>query len=152
MRTISPVAGTEARSAAGGTPALLTALNPLDGERHGEGGPRTFAALDLDMAAVFFDNAVSHRQAQAGAPPHLLGGVKGIKDLGEVPRVDAHPGVRHVNDHPLAVGRRVGADLEGAPVQHGLDGVDEQIEKDLLQAFLFAPDGRQVRRGNPVPH
>ena len=38
----------------------------------------------------------------------------------------------------------MGADLEGAPVQHGLDGVDEQIEKDLLQAFLFAPDGRQV--------
>ena len=46
--------------------------------------PLPFLAVHLDMAAVFLDDAISHGEAQAGAPAHCLGGKKGVEDMGQI--------------------------------------------------------------------
>jgi hypothetical protein len=45
-----------------------------------EGGAEAGGAGDTDMAAMTFDDAVRHRQAEAGALALLLGGEIGFKD------------------------------------------------------------------------
>ena len=40
----------------------------------------------------------------------------------------------------------LGPDGQSAPVQHGLDGVDEEVQKYLLQTFTVPMKGREARR------
>ena len=87
------------------------------------------------MAAVLLDDAEAHGQAQTGAPAHFLGGKEGLENVVQILRGDAATGVRHLHLEPVPVFREKGLDGQGAPVFHGLDGVDEQIEKDLLEAL-----------------
>ncbi len=43
--------------------------------------PRPDLAFDRDVAAALLDDAVDHRQAEAGALARLLGGEEGLEDL-----------------------------------------------------------------------
>jgi hypothetical protein len=55
-------------------------------------------AFDIDRAAGLLDDAVDHRQSEAGAAAFLLGGEKRLEDAAEGFR--AHAGARIGDRHP----------------------------------------------------
>ena len=61
--------------------------------------------------------------------------------LGQVLGIDAHPGVLHVNDHPLAVRGRVGADWRVPPSSMAWMALMKRLRKTCCRLLLFAADG-----------
>src|SRR5690606_71361 len=57
------------------------------------------AGVHLDPAVVLLDDAVRHRQAEAGSAAPLLGGVERLEDLVARLQRDAAAGVGHLDDH-----------------------------------------------------
>src|SRR5438105_4864107 len=86
--------------------------------------------LDLNMAAVFLDDAVADAQAQARPLAQRLGGEEGVKNAVPNSRINT---VAVVLDVDLdAVLRRPGANDHPAPLGAGVDGVGHQVEYDLI--------------------
>src|SRR3989338_369136 len=109
----------------------------FDQERSALAGARAA----VDGAAVLLDDAVADGQAQAGAPAGGLGGEEGVVDLAQVLRGDADAGVADLDlDAAVVV---AGADGELAALRHGVAGVDQQVQEDLLELAGVAADDRQ---------
>ena len=116
-----------------------------------ESGAGADGALDMNLAGMLLDDAVGDGKTQAGAAAvagfgHGLGGEKRIVDALEVLGSDAGAGVgdqgRDVAECPFEL--RFGGYPQPAAVGHGFFGVEQQIEKDLLQLAGVAVDRRQV--------
>ena len=102
-------------------------------------------ALDMNFAGVLLNDAVGNRESEPGAAPVAgpgggLGGEERIVDALEVLGSDAAAGVGDKRgDMPVDQGR----DAQGAAALHGLLGIEQQIEKDLLKFAGVAMDGGQ---------
>src|SRR5580704_14420379 len=114
------------------------------GELHGEGRALSGRALDANFSGVLLDDAVSDRKPQPGAATvaglgFVLGGEERIVDAGDVFLRDARAGVGDLYLHVVPV---AGCDLECAAGGHGVFGVEEQVEENLLEFAGVAVDGR----------
>src|SRR5207237_756726 len=113
-------------------------------QRHAEDRPLTDGALDGDLPAVVHYHLVHERQPEARA--RLLGGEEGMEDVLQLIRRDAralvadlhHDGGRRPEDRAIA-------DVEhDAPAGRArFDGVQEQVQHDLLQLVRIRRHGRQ---------
>src|SRR5579883_84635 len=93
---------------------------------------------------MFFDDAITDGEAQAGAAAIGLGGEKGIEDAMNVLARDSRSGIGDLDLDAAVV--RGGANFEHAAAGHGVAGVEEQIEKDLLKLVGGAAHARQAFR------
>jgi len=109
----------------------------VEGEPDAEGGATADLAFKLDATAVGTDDTLNDHQAQAGAL--LLGGVEGLEDAVDLLLRNAAAGVSHAN--PDAVGALAGLQGERAAFGHGLQGILDEVDEDLL-------DLRRVDRGD----
>ena len=102
--------------------------------------------VTVDEPAGLLDDAVDHRQAEAGALADLLGREERLEDLLDQVRRDAGAGVFHFDDHifgrrevavaelPALFRRHVaGADGQLAASRHGVARVDREVDDDLLE-------------------
>ena len=119
--------------------------------------PLPISGIAEDEAAGLLDDAVDHRQAEAGALADLLGGEERLEDLLQHVRRDAGAGVLDLDQH--VVGRRqfaigeglalLGRDVAGAHRQvaagrHRVARVDRQIDDHLLELADIDLDRPQV--------
>src|SRR5208282_107868 len=114
----------------------------------GEGGAFARAALHADIARVFLDDAVGYRKSKTGTAilalrGRRLGGEKWIVDALNVFLRNARTGIRDAHAHEFAVQR--GHVQDSAP-GHRVLGIQEQIQKHLLQAPGVALNQRKVLR------
>jgi len=79
-------------------------------------------------------------QSQTGAP--FFGSKQGLKDMFQMRRRDAHPGVLEGNFQVFALAG--GSDVQRAAFRHGLIGVRDEIAKCLLELLAVDPDVRQL--------
>ena len=112
----------------------------------GEGGAFARAALHADIARVFLDDAVGDRKSKTGAAilafgGRRLGGEKWIVDAVNVFLRNARAGVGDAHADEFAVQRR---HVQYSAPGHRVLGVQEQIQKHLLQASGVALNQRQV--------
>ena len=114
------------------------------GEKDGEGGSLADFAFDLDSAVVVFDDFLADGEAQAGAVGFVgaggaFGGEEGLEDFGHELFGDAGAAVDDLDFDLVFDQRRL--DGEGAAfAEHGLAGVDEEIEEDLLDLYAVGVD------------
>ena len=115
------------------------------GQKHAEDGAAFGAIVDLHPAVVILDDADRHGEPEAGAALFavaLLGRVERLEDALAIGDGDADAAVVDL-EHDVAAGiggveagaaanERLGRQLEHAARRHGLDGVDAQVEADLL--------------------
>ena len=132
----------------------------LDGrEANLEGRPLGGDAAHLHHPLVLADDAVHHRQTQAGAAPRSLGGEEGLEDslqgAGWMPTPVSRtvsstifrPGHHSMPGGELRLGLHVaGADGERAALGHGVPGVDAEVHQHLLQLRRITGDRPQRRR------
>src|SRR6185369_13968127 len=118
------------------TPLALSPLRPrplklCSGRRqdHAERRAAADGALDGDVAAVLAHHLVDERESEAGA--RLLGRVERVEDVIERLRGDARPLVGDLDDRTPGVAVHGHGDV-GARLAR-LDGVQDQIQSDLLQ-------------------
>ena len=111
-----------------------------------EGCAGADGALDMNLAGVLLNDAVGNGKAKAGAAPLAwsgrgLGGEERIVDALEMFGRDAGAGV---GDHgfDMAVDQR--GDAQAAAAGHGFFGVEQEVEKDLLQLAGIAVNGGQI--------
>jgi hypothetical protein len=93
---------------------------------------------------VLLQDAVGHREPQAGTAADALGRVERVVDALDVLAPDAVAGVLHLDDHGVLVGAR--HQREPAAARHRVARVQDQVEEDLLDPVLVAADLRQLRR------
>jgi hypothetical protein len=114
------------------------------GEEDGEGGAFADFAFDLDVAVVVFDDFLADGEAEACAVGFVaaggaFGGEEGLEDFWHQFFGDAGAVVDDLDfDLVFALG---GFDGERAAFsEHGLAGVDEKIEEDLLYLDAVGED------------
>jgi hypothetical protein len=115
-----------------------------------KGGADAESALDVDFAGVLLNDAVAHGKAEAGAAALAgfgrgFGSKEWIVNALEVLGGDAGAGVGD-DGFDVAVGH--GGDAQFASLRHGVLGVEQQIEEDLLQLAGIAVDARQLRESS----
>lgn len=129
------------------------------GQVKGEGRPLADLGLHVDPPLVVLDDFLADGQPQPGplglaVAGRAPGGEEGLEDLADVLLRDARAGVDHLEPNLVAglavesttLGRRrLDGDRPAAAAEHGVSGVDEQVEQDLLQLDRVPPD-RQPRR------
>ena len=111
-----------------------------------EGCAGADGALDMNLARVLLNDSVGDGQAKSRATPFAwpgrgFGGEEGIVDALQVFRCDAGTGVRY-DRFNVAVDH--GGDAQAPTAGHRLLGIEQEIEKDLLQLAGVAVNGRQV--------
>jgi hypothetical protein len=87
---------------------------------------------------MVLDDAVDHRQAEAGALARGLGGEEGFEHPVQQGLGNAAALVLHLHLHEVAA--QLAVHQHAVPGQGGLDGVVEQVDEDLQQALVVAPD------------
>ena len=99
---------------------------------------------------VVLHDAAGDGQAEAGAVG--AAGKEGLEDARADRLRDAAAGVRQVELHDAAEGRGLlGAGHgEGAAMRHGVEGIEREVEDDLLQLALVALDQHRARRRRVV--
>src|ERR1039458_1332574 len=103
----------------------------------------TDRAFDVNFASMLLNNAVGNREAKASAATvagHVFGGEKGIVDALQVLGRDARAGI---GDDGLNVAVDQDSDRQAPAAGHRVLGVQQQVEKDLLQFARIAVDRRQ---------
>ena len=123
---------------------LLSGL--CSGKGDDEGGAAVDLAVHLDVAVMLLDDVVDDGQAQAGPLADRLGGEERIEYLFQVLFRDAAAVVLEADGDLLAA--LFAADRDPALALDGVDGVDEQVDEQLLQ-----PGGEAVEAmaGNRFP-
>jgi len=76
------------------------------------------------------NDTITGGETQAG--PIFFGGEKRIEYLGDDGLRYAHPGIGHLNPGKLLVPIAY-PEAQHSTLGHGLDSVDQEIEKDLLE-------------------
>ncbi len=117
-----------------------------------EAGPAGQLALNLDLAAVFLHNPVDDREPETRAV--VLGRKKWIENVRHIFRFDPAAVVLHAHAQDLArlagvvrqrgwpgLGRAdFGCDCERTPGFHGVERIDEKVEKHLLNLICVGAD------------
>ena len=118
------------------------------GELEGEGGADADGAFDADAALVLVDDFAASgeadaRAAFAGGVGAGLGRVEAVEDVGQLVGRDAAAGVAdgEVDGACGWIGRN--ADENSSALGHGLPGVGEQIQEDLLNLIAADVGGRR---------
>src|ERR1022692_1117691 len=117
------------------------------GKLHDECRALTGRAGHTDLAGMFLDDAVGHRQPQTCATAvsrlglFALGGEEWIIDAMDMLLRDSCARIRHFHLHVMAIG---GADHQRAARGHCVFGIQEQIEKNLLQLSRVPVNRRQL--------
>jgi hypothetical protein len=122
-----------------------------------------------------FHNTLTNGEPQASTCPVRLGGEKWLENVLEIFSGDAHTGIRNGNRNIVAAGTLwtltddycapslvvdlrsvsfgtpLSRDAEAVAVRHGVEGIDQTIEQDLLQLGGVPNDRREIggqdRRG-----
>ena len=94
---------------------------------------------------MFFDDPVGDRQPQAGTAPGSLGCEERVEDVLRGGRIHPRTVVHNPDDDVAPVLLRRDPDLSPLISRHGLAGIDDQIDDDLLQLLGIAFEGRKVR-------
>ena len=116
--------------------------------RHEAGNLADFA-LRPYVLAVGREDLIADRQIKSSVDTNALGGETRIEILLQVLRWDAYTGVPNTNAGNVLFGKC--ANGERVVVLYSLDGVDDQVEKDLIQLPRFTGDGGAVNRnGAPL--
>ena len=98
--------------------------------------------FNQNFPAMFFNDTVTGGKTESG--PFFFGGKKRIEYLVDDRLRYAHPGIRYL--YPGKVGV-IGFHLKAqdSSLGHGLDGIDQEIKKNLLQlaeiSLNFEPPG-----------
>src|ERR1035438_1592657 len=105
-------------------------------------------ALDMNLARVFLNDAIGDRQTKPCAAPVSglgsgLGGEERVIDAFQVLRRNAGTGVAHLG---LDVAVDQGGHAQLAATGHRFLGVQQQVEKNLLQFAGVAMDGGEILR------
>ena len=90
----------------------------------------------VDFPGVFFDDAVAHGEAQAGAAAGGFGGEERIEDAVQIFARNADAGVGDFHFHGAVVRRC--AHFEHAAGGHGVARIHEEIQEHLLR-WLSSP-------------
>jgi len=104
-------------------------LDIAPGPNHGDRGAHAHRGTDLDRPRMLVENSAHHGQPQPG--PLLLGGIKGLKNMGHILLGDAGPVVTHGHGR-----HRLGAfpkHMDDAAIRHGLAGVLDQVKQAMTQ-------------------
>src|SRR5450631_970921 len=96
-----------------------------------EMGASTRAALDADGSAVLADDAVRHREAQASSFADPFGCEKWIVDSLQMLGRNALSAICYFDASKAVF--VPSSDRQGATGLHGVPGVQEKIQEDLLQ-------------------
>ena len=105
--------------------------------------PLADLALDVDAAVVLLDDGVADGQAQPGALADALGREERIEDAGAVLGPDARARVGDADDLGPVLDRE--PDPELAAPGHGVEGVEDDVDEDLLEPFALGVDGGDGR-------
>src|SRR5215472_13031106 len=126
----------------------MTSIDPLDMHRFPdcrefdvEGSATSGCGANINFSGMFLNDSVAHAQAETGATASRLGREKRIKNLMDVLARDSVTGIGHVDFHGAVV--RSSFHLEHASLRHGIPGVQEKIQKYLLQLVRGATHGRE---------
>src|ERR1035441_5285605 len=129
-------------------PRAMTAASdmnclPAQGKVQGKGRPGPRITFYAYFAGMLLDDAVGDRKSQAGATlltlfGGRLGREEGIVYALDMFGCDARSGVGHSYADHVAIG---GGHVQRAASRHGVLGVEEQVEEDLLQSSGISLDG-----------
>ena len=108
-----------------------------------ESGAASQVAVHFNNSVVLLDNAVAHRQPQAGTFARCFCREERVVNAGQMIGRDAVPGVGHFNVDEARL--RPCAHRQLAAFLHGIASVNEQIEKHLLE-LMFDAEHRHRRR------
>src|SRR5512146_2169624 len=128
MPSISRIALTASHTLASSSTTIDLNLS-MDRQPHRKSRSLPLGTRDLDIAAVFLDDAVAHGQAEPRALECLLGGEKGVKDLVDVFFRDAAAGVGKNDLDGVSVFAR--DHFDPARRRNGMDRVQEHVHDDL---------------------
>src|SRR5579859_78425 len=104
-------------------------------------------AFNANLAGVLLNNSISDRESKSSAAflpfrDGALGGEEGVVNAMNMLLRDSRSTIRYGDADPLPIRSR---DFERATIRHGIFGVQEEIQEDLLQSSGIALDGGQVR-------
>src|SRR5512142_1538527 len=128
MPSISRIALTASHTLASSSTTIDLNLS-MDRQPHRKSRSLPLGAHDLDIAAVFLDDAVAHGQAEPRALECLLGGEKRVEDLVDVFFRDAAAGVGKNDLDGVSVLAR--DHFDPARRRNGVDRVQEQMHDAL---------------------
>src|SRR5262245_46976067 len=111
------------------SPGMASAL-PSERNPHRERRPLTGFALGVNFAAVFLHDLVADRQSEAGSLSHRFGREEGIEDAAD--HLGRYAGAGVPDDHARRISVGPGLDGELARPGHGLSGIGQEVEKDLI--------------------
>src|ERR1044071_8005779 len=128
------------RHCGGRQPTLGRQMNFKDGSYAG-------LALNSNITAVIFDDALADRQSQTQAAAFLRG-IKRLKNLVERRRFDATPRIPHRNHDFRRAGvlAEIGVDGQLPAVGHGIDGIEVEIDQHLRELLRVGVNPRQIAR------
>src|SRR6266850_4530395 len=127
------------------------ARRSLDRQRDHEGRAATEAAAHAHRAAMTLHDALRDPQPEAGALARLRR-EEWLEDLRQKVVRDALPGVAHLDldgvateELCLGAGTGLGGHRDRPALRHGIRGVQQEIEEDLLQLIRRRANARQSR-------
>src|SRR5579864_1233613 len=130
---------------------VKTAASDIDCLSHGkfqvERGSGPGLRVHADLTCMLLNDSVRYGKAQARATRlsltrDILGGKEGIVNPVDVFRRNARAAVTDVDLHGVTIGR---ADVQRATfARHGIFGIEEQVQKHLLQFAGIAMNKRQT--------
>jgi hypothetical protein len=117
----------------------------LQGERaqtwwqlNSESSALTHFTIDLDLSLMLPNDTVGYGESK----PHALAvgfrGKKRLKDFLHLIFWDSQTGVTYVNFNPVLFSVKIGSNGERSSFWHCLNGIPENVNKCLLQAFEIA--------------
>src|SRR5579864_9891 len=91
---------------------------------------------------MLFDDAIAYREAQTGAASCGFGGEEGIKNTREIFALNAHACVGYFDFYSAVTCTT--SHFEHPARRHGVFGVEEKIQKNLLQTITRSENARQI--------
>src|SRR5580704_6938794 len=91
---------------------------------------------------MLFDDAIAYREAQTGAAPSGFRREERIKNAREILALNAHARVGYFDFYGAVVCGS--AHLEHAAGRHGVFGVQEKIQENLLQTITRSQNAGQI--------
>src|SRR3989442_5316372 len=122
---------------------------PCGGKFQVERGASPRRGANVNLTSVLLDNAVADRKSQSRSAAVALRREEGIEAAMDVLAGDTGAGVRDFNLHRAILPAR--ADLQHAPAGHGVAGILQETEADLLQLLPRPAHGCQPVIQMPDP-